>query len=62
MAGGCAAAATAGDIYFSTENGLAESDYIFLEGNQLRDRWSTVGVEQPFVIAEVGFGTGLNAV
>lgn len=55
------AAATAGDIYFSTENGLAESDYIFLQGNQLRDRWSTVGVEQPFVIAEVGFGTGLNA-
>ena len=55
------AATIAGDIYFSTENGLAESDYVFLEGNQLRDRWSTVGLEQPFVIAEVGFGTGLNA-
>ena len=55
------AATSAGDIYFSTENGLAESDYVFLEGNQLRDRWSTVGLEQPFVIAEVGFGTGLNA-
>ena len=55
------AAANAGDIYFSTENGLAESNYVFLEGNQLRDRWCTVGVEQPFVIGEVGFGTGLNA-
>ena len=55
------AAAKAGDIYFSTENGLAESNYVFLEGNQLRDRWCTVGVEQPFVIGEVGCGTGLNA-
>ena len=30
-----------GDIYFSTEDGLAESDYIFIEGNDLPARWSS---------------------
>ena len=50
-----------GDIYFSTEDGLAESDYVFIEGNDLPARWSSSGVERSFVIAEVGFGTGLNA-
>ena len=54
-------AQTSGDIYFSTEDGLAESDYVFIEGNDLPARWSSSGVERSFVIAEVGFGTGLNA-
>ena len=53
-------AANAGDIYFSTENGLAESSYVFLEGNELRDRWSTVGVE-PVCDCRDRFWTGLNA-
>ncbi len=46
-----------GDIYFSREGGLDETDYVFLKHNQLPDRWldSTV-----FTIAETGFGTGLN--
>ena len=35
-----------GDIYFSTEDGLAESDYVFIEGNDLPDRWSSSGAER----------------
>jgi len=27
------------DVYFSVENGLAESRYVFLESNKLKDRW-----------------------
>ncbi|MBU1723744.1 MAG: bifunctional tRNA (5-methylaminomethyl-2-thiouridine)(34)-methyltransferase MnmD/FAD-dependent 5-carboxymethylaminomethyl-2-thiouridine(34) oxidoreductase MnmC [Gammaproteobacteria bacterium] len=45
------------DYYFYQENGLAESRYVFLQGNQLPQRWC--GKEQ-YTIAETGFGTGLN--
>lgn len=47
------------DIYFSTQGGLAESRYVFQEGNQLWQRWLSHSFEH-FVIAETGFGTGLN--
>ena len=46
------------DIYFSPENGLAESDFVFFEGNDLPARWAAAG--EKFTIAETGFGTGLN--
>ena len=52
---------TSGDIYFSTDNGLAETDYVFIDGNQLPSRWARAPQTRPFVIAEIGFGTGLNA-
>ena len=45
------------DVYFSADNGLAESRYVFLKGNNLPDRWAG---KDRFVIAETGFGTGLN--
>ncbi|MDO6564005.1 bifunctional tRNA (5-methylaminomethyl-2-thiouridine)(34)-methyltransferase MnmD/FAD-dependent 5-carboxymethylaminomethyl-2-thiouridine(34) oxidoreductase MnmC [Amphritea sp. 1_MG-2023] len=45
------------DIYFSTENGLEETNHVFLESNQLRERFATA---DSFTIAETGFGTGLN--
>ncbi|HHJ81031.1 MAG TPA: bifunctional tRNA (5-methylaminomethyl-2-thiouridine)(34)-methyltransferase MnmD/FAD-dependent 5-carboxymethylaminomethyl-2-thiouridine(34) oxidoreductase MnmC [Candidatus Tenderia electrophaga] len=46
-----------GDIYFSTDGGIKETEYVFLQGNQLPQRW----LEQDhFSIAETGFGTGLN--
>ena len=46
-----------GDIYFSREGGLAETAYVFLEGNGLPGRWR----DKPhFTICETGFGTGLN--
>lgn len=43
------------DPYFSLGNGLAESRYVFLEGNSLPERF-----EPRFHIAELGFGTGMN--
>lgn len=45
------------DIYFSKEGGIAETEYVFLKQNGLPDSW--IGKKQ-FVIAETGFGTGLN--
>jgi len=46
-----------GDIYFSTDGGIAETEYVFLQGNQLPQRWAN---QETFTIAETGFGTGLN--
>jgi len=46
------------DIYFSKEDGLAESDYVFIEGNNLPQRWKNLCSD--FTIIETGFGTGLN--
>ena len=45
------------DIYFAVENGLEETKHVFLAGNGLPDRWQG---RPDFVIAETGFGTGLN--
>ncbi|MGY4676020.1 bifunctional tRNA (5-methylaminomethyl-2-thiouridine)(34)-methyltransferase MnmD/FAD-dependent 5-carboxymethylaminomethyl-2-thiouridine(34) oxidoreductase MnmC [Ursidibacter arcticus] len=47
------------DIYFSTQDGLAESYYVFQEGNQLWQKWQD-HTRSAFIIAETGFGTGLN--
>ena len=51
-----------GDIYFSREGGLAETDYVFLQQNCLAERWRALDANNPgvFVIGETGFGTGLN--
>jgi len=50
------------DIYFSRDDGLAETDYVFLQQNRLAERWSALDPQRAgvFVIAETGFGTGLN--
>lgn len=48
------------DVYFSVENGLAESRYVFLQHNGLPQRWNSVAEHYDFLIAETGFGTGLN--
>lgn len=45
------------DVYFSADNGLAETHHVFLENNDLPAAWQ--GRER-FVIGETGFGTGLN--
>ncbi|MDO3722052.1 bifunctional tRNA (5-methylaminomethyl-2-thiouridine)(34)-methyltransferase MnmD/FAD-dependent 5-carboxymethylaminomethyl-2-thiouridine(34) oxidoreductase MnmC [Marinobacter sp. chi1] len=49
-----------GDVYFSRENGLEETRYVFLKHNGLPERFCKVGNGDSFVIAESGFGTGLN--
>ncbi|MDA9556293.1 bifunctional tRNA (5-methylaminomethyl-2-thiouridine)(34)-methyltransferase MnmD/FAD-dependent 5-carboxymethylaminomethyl-2-thiouridine(34) oxidoreductase MnmC [Vibrio sp.] len=47
------------DVYFSNNNGLEESRYVFLTQNKLPERWITTDSRR-FVIGETGFGTGLN--
>ena len=46
-----------GDVYFSRQDGLAETRHVFLNGNDLPARWQG---QSDFTIAELGFGTGLN--
>ena len=43
------------DPYYSLKDGLAETQYVFLAGNDLPDRFGG-----DFHIGELGFGTGLN--
>jgi len=49
-----------GDFYFSMKNGLEETNYVFLEANHLPDRFAKTDNPAPFIVAETGFGTGLN--
>jgi tRNA 5-methylaminomethyl-2-thiouridine biosynthesis bifunctional protein len=46
-----------GDVYFSAEDGLAESRAVFLAGCGLPGAWAS---RRRFVVAETGFGAGLN--
>ncbi|QLL80979.1 bifunctional tRNA (5-methylaminomethyl-2-thiouridine)(34)-methyltransferase MnmD/FAD-dependent 5-carboxymethylaminomethyl-2-thiouridine(34) oxidoreductase MnmC [Aeromonas caviae] len=48
-----------GDVYFSNDNGLSETRYVFLQQNRLPERFSHHDSDS-FVIGETGFGTGLN--
>ncbi len=47
------------DVYFSNDDGLAESDYVFYQQNRIPERLPA-HPRPSFVIAETGFGTGLN--
>lgn len=47
------------DVYFSKEDGLAESRAVFLAGCGLPEAWAG---RRHFTVAELGFGTGLNIV
>jgi len=46
-----------GDVYYSADGGLAETEHVFLQANGLPDRWRAA---ERFVIGETGFGTGQN--
>ncbi|WP_293906375.1 tRNA (5-methylaminomethyl-2-thiouridine)(34)-methyltransferase MnmD [Phenylobacterium sp.] len=46
-----------GDVYFSAEDGLAESRAVYLDGCGLPDAWAG---RRTFTVGELGFGTGLN--
>lgn len=48
------------DVYFSQGEGLSETNYVFLEQNRLAERFNELADNQTFVVAETGFGTGLN--
>ena len=45
------------DIYFDKLNGPKETEHVYLNTNNLTKKFKN---KQKFVIAEVGFGTGLN--
>ena len=49
------------DVYFSTDNGYAETDYVFLQGNELAQRFAQMAEHRHFTVVETGFGTGLSA-
>lgn len=46
-----------GDVYFSRDDGLAETRAVFLQGCGLPEAWAG---RRSFTVAELGFGTGLN--
>jgi tRNA 5-methylaminomethyl-2-thiouridine biosynthesis bifunctional protein len=48
-----------GDVYFSKDDGLAETRAVFLDGCGLPQAWAD---RADFTVAELGFGTGLNIV
>ncbi|WP_371154945.1 tRNA (5-methylaminomethyl-2-thiouridine)(34)-methyltransferase MnmD [Jannaschia sp. 2305UL9-9] len=54
--GGVPVARAFDDPYFSLGDGLAETEHVFLNGNDLPAR-----LRAGFHVAELGFGTGLNA-
>lgn len=50
-----------GDIYFSVDGGLAETEAVYLKACGLPERWDEAEFKRrPFIIGELGFGTGLN--
>ena len=48
------------DVYFSTTEGSLETQYVFIEGNRLRQRFAELPADGCLVIGETGFGTGMN--
>lgn len=47
------------DVYFSSDDGLLETEYVFIQGNALVERWQSLA-DNNFTTMETGFGTGLN--
>ncbi len=47
------------DVYFSRTGGVEETEHVFIQHNNLPERFQQNTREQ-FVIAETGFGSGLN--
>ncbi len=58
-AGNCPSSDHFDDFYYSSEDGAQESHYVFLQGNDLPQRWLSHPYPS-FCIAETGFGSGLN--
>lgn len=47
------------DVYFNSDNGLQETEYVFIAHNHIKLRFSAPNLSR-FTIIETGFGTGLN--
>lgn len=48
------------DVYYSRENGIDETHYVFLKYNRIGERIQETGKRPHLTVAEIGFGTGLN--
>lgn len=51
------------DVYFSRDDEIAESKHVFLNGNDLNNRWRAIHQQEHpacFTIGELGLGCGLN--
>ncbi len=48
------------DLYYSRDDGMAESHEVFVAGNKLPERFAQCSEGSRFTVAETGFGTGLN--
>ena len=46
-----------GDVYHSSDGGLAQARHVFIAGNGLPARWQK---RNRFTVLETGFGSGLN--
>nr|WP_255561575.1 tRNA (5-methylaminomethyl-2-thiouridine)(34)-methyltransferase MnmD [Pseudohoeflea sp. DP4N28-3] len=50
-----------GDHFYARADGRAECEHVFINGNDLPQRWGDPARDgQRFTVAETGFGTGLN--
>ena len=47
------------DVYFSADDGIAETEHVFIHHNDLLLRFQQ-NTKKHFVIGEIGFGSGLN--
>ncbi|MGB0323008.1 MAG: hypothetical protein ACPGAL_00960, partial [Luminiphilus sp.] len=48
------------DDYYSPEDGLAESTYVFIEGGDVINRMQALQAGETLTIGELGLGTALN--
>jgi tRNA 5-methylaminomethyl-2-thiouridine biosynthesis bifunctional protein len=47
------------DVYCSRQGGAAQAYHVFIDGNELPERWKSAS-DEAFVILETGFGLGTN--
>ncbi|OCG03038.1 tRNA (5-methylaminomethyl-2-thiouridine)(34)-methyltransferase MnmD [Gilliamella sp. wkB112] len=47
------------DVYFNTDGAIAETNYVFIEGNNLYQRFLQ-HCRDEFIVGETGFGSGLS--
>ena len=48
------------DLYFSKKKATQEAEFVFIQGNDLQQRWSDLKKNEVFNIIELGFGAGIN--
>ena len=49
-----------GDVYYTHGTGIAESNYVYIEGSGFADALKNQKTKKHFRVGEIGFGVGLN--